>query len=59
VRRATAAGAFWGLLAGMTSVAVVSFTTDISWLWYNVIGTAVVLGVGTLSGMLGGDGARA
>jgi Na+/proline symporter len=48
VPTATGAGAFWGLLAGMGSVAVVSFTTDVSWLWYNVIGAFVVLLVGAL-----------
>lgn len=54
VRRATGTGAFYGLIAGMVSVAIVSFTTDIAWLWYNVIGTVVVLVVGVLSGMAGG-----
>ncbi len=41
-RWATASGAFVGLLAGMGTVAVVSITTDISYLWYNVVGAAVV-----------------
>ena len=44
--RATAQGAFWGLFAGMSSVAVVESTTDISFLWNNVVGTAGVVVVG-------------
>lgn len=49
VKRATAAGAFFGLFAGMGSVFVVSITTDISYLWYNVVGTVAVLLVGLIS----------
>jgi Na+/proline symporter len=45
-RRATAAGAFWGLIAGMTGVAVVGLTTSVAYLWQNVIGTTIVLAVG-------------
>jgi len=45
-RRATAAGAFWGLIAGMASVAAVGLTTSVAYLWQNVIGTAVVVAVG-------------
>jgi Na+/proline symporter len=47
-KRATARGAFWGLLAGMAAVGVVSYTTSISFLWYNVVGCAVVVAVGML-----------
>lgn len=39
-------GAFMGLLAGMASVFAVSVTTDISWLYYNVVGAGVVVLVG-------------
>ena len=46
VKGANGTGAFWGLLAGMASVAVVSATTDISYLYYNVVGTFAVLVVG-------------
>ena len=46
VRRATARGAFWGLLAGMAAVATVASTTDISFLWHNVVGASVVVAVG-------------
>jgi Na+/proline symporter len=48
VKKATGDGAFWGLLAGMLAVFIVSVTTDISYLYYNVVGTFTVLGVGTL-----------
>jgi Na+/proline symporter len=39
-------GAFWGLLTGMAAVFFVSLTTDISWLYYNVVGAGVVVSVG-------------
>jgi Na+/proline symporter len=45
-RWATAPAAFWGLLSGIVTVALVSLTTEISFLWYNVIGTAAVLVTG-------------
>ena len=48
VKRADGNGAFWGLLAGMLAVFVVSVTTDISWLYYNVVGALTVLAVGTV-----------
>lgn len=54
VRRADGNGAFLGLILGMASVFVVSVTTDVSWLWYNVIGAGVVLAVGTAWGRSGG-----
>jgi len=40
---ATSLGAFVGLLAGMATVGIVSLTTDISYLWYNVVGAATVV----------------
>ena len=43
---ATSRGAFWGLIVGMVTVATVAFTTDISFLWHNVVGVATVVGVG-------------
>ena len=47
VPRARGTGAFPGLIAGMGAVAAVSFgAPDVSFLWHNVIGAAVVLGVG-------------
>ncbi|MEW5983845.1 MAG: sodium:solute symporter [Acidobacteriota bacterium] len=45
-KRATARGAFWGLLAGMVAVALVAFSTSIAFLWHNVIGACVVVAVG-------------
>ncbi len=51
IPRARARGAFVGLIAGMTVVGFVAFRTEIAYLWQNVIGAAVVLGVGVaLSG---------
>jgi solute:Na+ symporter, SSS family len=47
-KRATGRGAFWGMLCGLASVAVVSNLTKISFLWYNVIGCVVVVAVGML-----------
>ena len=48
VKSSNGDGAFWGLLAGMASVFVVAQTTNISWLYYNVVGALTVLLVGTL-----------
>jgi len=45
-RRATAAGAFWGLIAGMAVVLTVAFTLPIAFLWHNLIGAVVVVTVG-------------
>ncbi len=44
--RATARGAFWGLIAGMVVVLIVAFTTPIEFLWHNLIGAVVVVLVG-------------
>lgn len=46
VKRATAAGAFYGLIFSMLAVLAVSRFTEIAWLWYNVVGTLAVLVVG-------------
>jgi SSS family solute:Na+ symporter len=47
IRRASATGAFWGLLAGMAVVLVVAFQMPwIEFLWHNLIGAAVVVSVG-------------
>ena len=56
-RRATGTGAFVGLIAGMVSVAAVAVgRPEISFLWHNVIGAAVVFIVGmTLSSFTGGQ----
>jgi Na+/proline symporter len=47
-RRSNAAGAFWGLLAGEVTVLAVAYYSSISWLYYNVVGTAAVLAAGSL-----------
>jgi SSS family transporter len=43
---ARARGSFVGLIAGMSAVGFVAFRTEVAYLWQNVIGAAVVLGVG-------------
>jgi len=55
VRGANGTGAFFGLLAGMLSVFLVSVITDISWLYYNVVGAGVVVLVGTVLSLGGGS----
>lgn len=45
-RRATARGAFWGLLAGIAAVAAVAYGTSIAFLWHNVVGACTVVAVG-------------
>jgi hypothetical protein len=34
---------FTGMLAGETAILATAYFTNISWLWYNVIGCAVVV----------------
>jgi SSS family solute:Na+ symporter len=53
-RRATAAGAFWGLVAGMAVVLTVAFTTPIAFLWHNLIGAVVVVAVGMVISQFSG-----
>jgi solute:Na+ symporter, SSS family len=43
---ATSRGAFWGLLAGMAAVATVAFSTNIAFLWHNIVGAVTVVVVG-------------
>jgi SSS family solute:Na+ symporter len=52
-KRATAAGAFWGLIAGMAVVLIVAFTTPIAFLWHNPIGAVVVVVVGLAVSQMG------
>ncbi|HZS09818.1 MAG TPA: sodium:solute symporter [Blastocatellia bacterium] len=48
-RRATGRGAFWGLLAGLASVWLVSFRyPKVSFLWYNLLGCVIAVMVGML-----------
>lgn len=52
--RANSIGALVGLVAGMATVAFVGFTTDVAWLWQNVIGTVTVTIVGVVVTMVTG-----
>ena len=49
IPRARGAGAFTGLVAGMAAVGVVEWRTDVAFLWLNVVGACVVVGVGMLT----------
>lgn len=46
VKRCGGAGAFWGLLTGQAAVLLVAEYSSISYLYYNVVGVAVVLAAG-------------
>ncbi len=46
--RASARGAFYGLLAGMVTVFLVSRYTSVAFLWYNVVGALTVFAAGLL-----------
>jgi Na+/proline symporter len=52
VKRANGTGAFIGVIFGMAAVIYVSWMTEISWLYYNVVGPVVVLAVGTVVSLL-------
>ena len=55
--RATARGAFYGLIAGMATVFLVSQYTSIAFLWYNVVGALTVFVVGlVITAASGGTG---
>jgi Na+/proline symporter len=51
-KRVDGRGTFWGALAGEAVVLGCFLWTDIAWLWYNVIGCAVVVGVAFLITLL-------
>jgi SSS family transporter len=57
-KRATSRGAFWGLLAGMTAVALVARYSSIAFLWHNVVGCVAVVTIGMLISLLDRSGAR-
>ena len=44
--RASAFGAFWGLIVGMATVWAVATLTPVHFLWYNVVGAVTVFAVG-------------
>jgi SSS family transporter len=46
--RAKARGAFFGILIGITSVALLNYSTNIAFLWFNVIGCVVTVVAGYL-----------
>jgi Na+/proline symporter len=46
--RVRGSAAFWGMLAGETTIVMCAVFTNIAFLWYNVIGAVVVIGVGLL-----------
>jgi SSS family transporter len=48
VRRSNGTGAFCGLIAGEIAVFATAYYSSISWLYYNVVGVAVVLAAGTI-----------
>jgi solute:Na+ symporter, SSS family len=52
--RANSVGALVGLVAGMSTVAMVAFNTDVAWLWQNLIGTFTVVIVGLAVTMVTG-----
>jgi SSS family transporter len=52
VPRATGTGAFVGLIVGMASVAWVAGTTNIAFLWHNVIGATAVVVAGLIVSLL-------
>ena len=62
-KRATATGAFWGLVAGMAVVFTIAYspwwwplarwTHDIAFLWHNLIGAVVVVIVGSAVSAIG------
>lgn len=47
-KRANANGAFAGLIAGMTTILLVAYYTNVAFLWHNLIGAAVVCTVGVI-----------
>jgi Na+/proline symporter len=51
-KRVGGAGAFWGMLAGEAAILCAARFTNISFLWYNVIGAVVVVGAGLLVTLL-------
>jgi len=54
IPRANAAGAFFGLIAGMVAVGLVSLGTGIAFLWLNVVGAVTVVIVGMALAGVGG-----
>jgi SSS family transporter len=57
--RVRGTAAFLGVLAGEAAIFYASFFTQISFLWYNVVGCCVVVGVGLLLSMVQPQGEAA
>ena len=51
-RRVNGHGAFIGMLAGEAAIVYTAMFTGISFLWYNVIGCAVVVAAGALVSLI-------
>ena len=59
IPRARASGAFFGMLAGMAAVAAVTFgAPSVSFLWHNLVGAGVVVGVGLVVSAAGAQAVR-
>ncbi len=54
-KRATGTGAFIGMLAGFVTVLWAAAATPLSYLWYNVLGALVVVVVGMVVSLAGGE----
>jgi SSS family transporter len=55
-KRATATGALWGIVAGMLSVVAVAWELPwVTFLWYNLIGAVVCVGVGMIISVVSGS----
>ena len=44
-RRVRGTATFLGMIAGESAILATAWFTDVSWLWYNVIGCVVVVAV--------------
>ena len=55
VPRARGVGAFVGLIVGMVVVGLVEWRTEVAYLWLNVIGAGMVVGVGVVLGSIASD----
>jgi SSS family transporter len=55
-KRANATGAMWGLVAGMISVVTVAWELPwVAYLWHNLIGAVVCVGVGMMVSVMSGS----
>lgn len=58
-KRVGGTAAFWGVLAGEAAIFAAAIFTQVSFLWYNVIGCVVVVGVGVSLSKVQGQGTGA